>query len=110
MIWLIMCRIAQRDDIATHPHTVFVFAAIGKFSELGDGKFVYEIEGLPVGDPDDEFYPNAKPPSRVTFSTGPMQVVPAACICTYSFNQCCTLSVVPWLFDLVSYRVVIRAS
>ena len=66
------------DNIVTHPHTVFVFAAIGKFSELGDGKFVYEIEGLPVGDPDDEFYPNAKPPSRVTFSTGPMQVAPAA--------------------------------
>ena len=105
-----MCRIAQRDDIATHPHTVFVFAAIGKFSELGDGKFVYEIEGLPVGDPDDEFYPNAKPPSRVTFSTGPMQVHVAPAAYTCSFNQCSTLSVAPWLFDLVSYRVVMRAS
>ena len=55
------------------------FTALGKYQELGDGKFMYEIEGLPIGDPDDEFFPNAKPPSRVTFSTNPI-VVRVHCI------------------------------
>ena len=37
---------------------------------------MYEVEGLPDSDPDDEFYPNAKKPSRVKFSSSPIKVGP----------------------------------
>jgi len=44
------------------------------FHPLDDGGYEYEVEGLPDGDPDDEFYPMAKPPTRVRFSSKPMKV------------------------------------
>ena len=51
-----------------------VAAIGGKYVDFGDGKYMYEVEGLPSTDPDDHLYPTAKPPSRVSFSTGPIQV------------------------------------
>ena len=41
---------------------------------LEDGNFIYEVCGLPASDPDDDFYPNAKKPSRITFSSSPIKV------------------------------------
>ena len=56
-----------------------IFSFVGDESNIeyldGDS-FVYEVEGLPDSDPDDEFYPNAKKPSRVKFSSSPIKVGP----------------------------------
>ena len=41
---------------------------------LEDGHYMFEVEGLCDTDPDAHMFPNAKPPSRVSFSTGPIRV------------------------------------
>ena len=41
---------------------------------LEDGHYMFEVEGLCESDPDAHLFPNAKPPSRVCFSTGPIKV------------------------------------
>jgi hypothetical protein len=46
----------------------------GKVEVLEDGNYVYEVTGIPDGDPDDHLYPSAKKPSRITFSKQPIKV------------------------------------
>ncbi len=41
---------------------------------LDDGHYLFEVAGLGETDADAHLYPNAKPPSRVMFSTGPITV------------------------------------
>ncbi|XP_013422097.1 neurabin-1 isoform X12 [Lingula anatina] len=53
----------------------------GSYAEDEEDK-PYEIEGLPDHDHDDHFYPNAKPPSRVKFSSAPIRV-----FSTYGVNE-----------------------
>ena len=52
----------------------FVFVVSESFHMLEDGHYTFEVEGLCETDPDAYLYPTAKPPSRVSFSTGPIKV------------------------------------
>ena len=51
-----------------------IFPVSESFHMLEDGHYMFEVEGLCDSEPDAHLFPNAKPPSRVTFSTGPIRV------------------------------------
>jgi len=46
----------------------------GNVQMLEDGNYLYEVQGIPIADPDEDLFPSAHQPTRLRFNTGPIKV------------------------------------